>query len=235
MQSRERFGYGVDTDGDGVVNELTRADITVVSVFQATLPVPTQVIPADAELRRAIEDGERLFNDIGCSACHVPTLPLDNRGWVYTEPNPYNPPGNLRPGDAPALSVDLTRGDLPGHRPKVRKGVVLVAAYTDLKLHDITSGPGDPNAEPIDINRPAGTPEFFGGNRQFLTKKLWGAANERPYFHHGLFTTLREATLAHAGEALTSRTAFESLDVDEQDRVIEFLKSLQVPAPAPGQ
>jgi hypothetical protein len=28
MQSEERFGLGVDADGDGVVNELTRADIT---------------------------------------------------------------------------------------------------------------------------------------------------------------------------------------------------------------
>jgi hypothetical protein len=186
MQSSERFGYDVDADGDGVGNELTRADITAVSVFQATLPVPTQLIPADSELRRAIEDGERLFNDIGCTACHVPALPLDNGGWVYTEPNPYNPAGNFQPGDAPVLEVDLTRGDLPGHRPKVRNGIVRISAYTDLKLHDITSGPGDPNAEPIDINHPGGSPEFFGGNRRFLTKKLWGAANERPYFHHGL-------------------------------------------------
>jgi hypothetical protein len=235
MQSSERFGYGVDADGDGIGNELTRADITAVSVFQATLPVPTQVIPADPTLRHAVEQGERLFDAVGCSGCHVPVLPLDKGGWIYSEPNPYNPPGNLRPGDAPVLSVDLTRGDLPGRRPKVRKGVVLVAAYTDLKLHDITSGPGDPNAEPIDINQAAGSPEFFNGNRQFLTRKLWGAANERPYFHHGLFTTLREATLAHAGEAWQSRTAFESLTDGEQNQVIEFLKSLQVPPPAPAR
>jgi CxxC motif-containing protein (DUF1111 family) len=64
---------------------------------------------------------------------------------------------------------------------------------------------------------------------------LWGAANEPPYFHHGLFTTLREATLAHAGEALTARETFESLTVNERDQVIEFLKSLQVPTPVPGQ
>lgn len=235
MQSSERFGFGVDADGDGFSNELTRADITAVSVFQATLPVPTQIVPADSAVRHAIEEGERLFNDIGCSACHVPALPLDNEGWLYTEPNPYNPPGNLRPGDAPVLEVDLTRGDLPGNRPKVRKGIVWIAAYTDLKLHDITSGPDDPNAEPIDINHAGGGPEFFGGNRRFLTKKLWGAANERPYFHHGLFTTLREATLAHAGEASPSRQAFESLTVQGQNQVIEFLKSLQVPAPVPGQ
>ena len=233
MQSSERFGYGVDADGDGFTDELTRADITAVSIFQATLPVPIQVLPADPEIRRAIQDGARLFEAIGCADCHRPSLPLVDGGWVYSEPNPYNPPGNLQPGDAPPISVDLTRGDLPGRRPQPIDGVVQVPAFTDLKLHDITSGPGDPGAEPLDINQPGGSPAFFAGNRRFLTKKLWGAANEPPYFHHGLFTTLREATLAHDGEAHAARRAFEQLTDDERNRVIEFLKSLQVPPPLP--
>ena len=78
---------------------------------------------------------------------------------------------------------------------------------------------------------PPGSAGFLGGNRRFLTKKLWGAANERPYFHHGLYTTLRETTLAHSGEALASRQAFVALTDDERDPVIEFLKSLQVLPP----
>jgi CxxC motif-containing protein (DUF1111 family) len=231
MQSAERFGDGVDADGDGFVNELTRADITAVTVFQATLPVPGQVVPRDPAVREAIEEGEELFGSISCASCHISALPLDEQGWIYTEPNPFNPSGNLQVGEADTLRVDLTRSDLPGKRLKPRHGVVWVPAFTDLKLHDITSGPGDPNEEAIDINQPGGSPGFLGGNRTFLTKKLWGAANERPYFHHGLFTTLREATLAHDGEALASRTNFEALTGDEQDRVIEFLKSLQVLPP----
>jgi len=55
--------------------------------------------------------------------------------------------------------------------------------------------------------------------------------NKPPYFHHGLLTTLREAILAHSGEALQQRRAFESLSGDERDAVVEFLKSLQVPPP----
>jgi len=231
MQSSERFGDFVDADGDGVVNELTRADITAVSVFQATLPVPGVKVTRDPRIRRAVRQGQGLFNSIGCAECHVPALPLDRNGWIYTEPNPYNPPGNLQASDGETISIDLTGNDLPGNRPKPRNGVVWVPAFTDLKLHNITSGPGDPNAEAIDINHPGGSPGFFSGNRYFLTKKLWGAANEKPYFHHGLFTTLREATLAHAGEALGSRKAFESLSDDEQDRIIEFLKSMQVLPP----
>lgn len=228
MQPAERFGNGADLDGDGVSDELTRADITAVTVFQATLPVPAQVMPRDPQLRTAVEAGEALFDAIGCTSCHVPALPLGDEGWIYTEPSPFNPPGNLQLGEARTLSVDLTHGALPGKRLSPRNGVVWVPAFTDLKLHDITSGSGDPNEEAIDINQPAGSSGFLGGNRRFLTKKLWGAANERPYFHHGLFTTLREATLAHDGEARAARTAFEALTADEQDRVIEFLKSLQV-------
>jgi CxxC motif-containing protein (DUF1111 family) len=237
MQSAERFGDGIDADGDGFVDELIRADITAVVVFQATLPVPDEVIPRDRVRRQAIEDGKALFARIGCTECHVPALPLDNEGWIFTEPNPFNPPGNLQPGDAEPLAVDLTRDDLPGKRLKPRDGIVWVPAFTDLKLHDITDGPGDPDGEHIDINQPAGSPAFFDGNRRFLTKKLWGSANERPYFHHGLYTTLREATLAHGGKAAGSRNAFLALADDDKDRVIEFLKSLQVLPPkasAPG-
>ena len=96
IQSEERFGRGVDADGDGVVNELTRADVTTVTIFQATLPVPGRVIPDDPEMEQAIKVGEERFKAIGCAFCHIPNLPLDNQGWIYTEPNPYNPPGNLR-------------------------------------------------------------------------------------------------------------------------------------------
>ena len=46
--------------------------------------------------------------------------------------------------------------------------------------------------------------------------------------HHGKFTTMREAVLAHAGEAFSSRQAFEALPPYEKDCVIEFLKTLQV-------
>lgn len=34
IQSTERFGIGTDPDGDGIPNEMTRADVTAVSIFQ---------------------------------------------------------------------------------------------------------------------------------------------------------------------------------------------------------
>jgi hypothetical protein len=231
IQSEERFGVGVDADGDGFVNELTRADMTAATIFQATLPTPGQMIPDDREIEAAVANGFQQFSRIGCGRCHIPALPLDNRGWIYTEPNPYNPPGNLRPGDAPAISVDLTSDQLPGPRLKPVNGIVWVPAFTDFKLHDCTVGPRDPNREPIDMNQPAGSEAFFAGNGKFLTRKLWGIANQHSFGHHGLYTTMREAVLAHSGEALQERIAFENLNPYDRDSIIEFLKSLQILPP----
>jgi hypothetical protein len=231
IQAVERFGAGTDPDGDGFADELSRADVTAATLFQATLPVPGRVIPRDRHVREAIASGEQLFSDIGCATCHRPTLPLTDGGWIFSEPNPYNPPGNLQPGDAPPMTVDLTDPRLPGPRLHVRDGTVWVPAFTDLKLHDITSGPDDPNREPLDMNAPAGSPEFFAGNAKFLTKKLWGAANQPPFFHHGKFTTLREAILAHAGEAQAATDRYEALSSGDQDALVEFLKSLQILGP----
>ena len=246
MQAEERFGTGIDQDRDGSVNELTRADMTAVTVFQAALPVPGQVIPRDPRFRAAIAAGERHFERVGCAGCHIPKLPLTDKGWVYSEPNPYNPPGNLRLSDGvESLSVDLTGSELPQPRLRMDKGVVWVPAYTDLKLHDITTGlPScaahpelintrqcDGDVEALDQNEPAGTPAFFAGNRRFITRKLWGIANQHSFGHHGQYTTLREAVLAHAGEASDSSAAFRKLAAEEQNALIEFLKSLQILPP----
>jgi len=229
MQSEERFGVGVDQDGDGIVNELTRADITAATLFQAAMAVPGRVIPDDPALQAAVRNGELLFSKIGCATCHVPSLPLNN--WMYTEPNPYNPSGNLRPGDAPAFNMDLTDRLLPHPRLTPVNGTIQVAAFTDFKLHDICTGPDDPNAEVLDQNQPAGSAAFFGGNRRFLTKRLWSVGSSPNHFHHGKFTTIRESIMAHAGEAQSTQTAFANLSSYDQGSIIEFLKTLKVLPP----
>ena len=229
IQTTERFGLDADPDGDGFKNEMTRADVTAVSVWQATLQIPGRVIPRDPEIERAVWLGERAFERIGCARCHIPRLPLDKQGWIYTEPNPFNPPGNLRSGETRDFKVDLSSDVLPAPRlrPDVT-GTVWVESYTDFKLHDICE-PGE--SETVNMNQPQWSKKFLEGNCRFLTKRLWGAANEPPFFHHGLFTTMRRAVLAHSGEAKESRLAFQSLPALEQDAIIEFLKTLQVLPP----
>jgi hypothetical protein len=234
IQTTERFGIRTDPDGDGVVNEMTRADVTAVTVFQATLAVPGRVIPNDPEIERAVSTGERVFEQIRCTTCHVPSIPLDRPGWIYSEPNPYNPPTNLRRGEARLLEVDLTSAALPSPRlaPSAdTPSLIRVPAYTDFKLHDITDPKAEAANEPLDMNQPPASPKFSAGNRKFLTRRLWDVASQPTHFHHGLFTTMRQAVLAHAGEALEQRQAFERLTKYDQDALIEFLKSLQVLPP----
>jgi cytochrome c peroxidase len=232
MQSSERFGLGSDPDGDGLRNELTRADITAVALYQAVMAVPGRVIPNDPEIEHAVLNGEQVFDKIGCASCHVSKLKLDKQGWIYSEPNPYNPATNLRPGTTRTLSVDLNSPDLPQPRlapDPASPDVLWVPAYTDFKLHDICA-PEDPG-EALDQNQTTWNAKFHNGNRKFLTRRLWGVANEPPYFHNGGFTTLRKAVLNHFGEANTQRLQFEHLSRYDQDSLIEFLKSLQVLPP----
>ena len=228
IQSTERFGLGTDPDQDGFMNEISATEITAVTLFQAQLAVPGRVISNDPQIEAAVVVGEETFTKIGCSSCHVPELPLDNQGWVYTEPSPFNPQGNMRPGDIPTYSLNLNSNGLDKPRLREKNGVVMVPAFTNFKLHDITSGTDDPNREPIDQNAPAGSEAFFAGNARFMTRKLWGVANEPPYFHHGQYTTLRQAIEAHRGEALESYQNWIALSDYERDAIIEFLKTLQV-------
>lgn len=233
IQSTERFGVDQDPDGDGFKNELTRADVTAATVAQAVMAAPGRVIPNDPVIEAAILRGEKLFETIGCASCHIPSLTLNQQGWIYTEPNPYNPAGNLRAGEAETLRVNLVSAELPQPRLTLQPlgGIVEVHAYTDFKLHDLCEGPDDPNVEGLNMQQAAGSDGFYGGNRYFLTRRLWDSANQPPYFHHGLFTTMRQAILAHGGEGAASRAAFRRLDADGQAAIIEFLKTLQVLPP----
>ncbi len=216
MQASERFGDGLDPDADGFPDELTVGDVTAVTLFQATLPVPGRVLPSDPNALDAVQEGETLFAQIGCAECHIPAMRLDDP--VFTEPNPFNPPGNLRPEDVVLpVSVDLTSEGPGPHLIREADGSVLVPLFSDLKRHDM--GPLLDN----ELLEQDGIP-----TAHWLTKKLWGGANEPPFLHHGRALLLSEAILAHGGEGQAARDAYAALTLAEQQSIVEFLKTLQV-------
>lgn len=227
MQSTERFGAdrtgSADFDQDGIANELTVGDITATTIYQAALNTPGQVLPDDVAALRAVIRGEREFQTVGCADCHVPSLKLDTT--QFTEPNPYNPDGNLKPDEvAQVFSFDMTtQGQLPRFEAAAGGGIN-VRAYTDLKRHNLCDA---------QVRHYCNEHVVQGGisTEEFLTRRLWDAGNSAPYGHRGDLTTLTEAIMAHGGEAATSRLAFEALPQQGQAEVIEFLKSLQMLEP----
>ena len=57
----------MDPDDDGFVDELTRADVTAASVFQAQLAVPGRVIPDDPGIEVAVLVGQQVFGEAEAS------------------------------------------------------------------------------------------------------------------------------------------------------------------------
>jgi len=235
MQSTERFGEFVDADQDGVVNELTVGDMTAVSVFQASLPIPVEQPAQEPARRLAALFGAQLFSSTGCTGCHVPEMRLKTR--FFSEPNPYNPPGNLSPSQVPrAFRWDMTT---QGREPRLERAGdgAVVRAFTDLKRHNLCDAEysffcnekvpqgnlaGFAPASSFTI-QPQPRP-----TAQFLTRKLWDVGNSDPYGHRGDLTTLTDAIYYHGGEAREARDAFFALPERWQGAIIEFLKSLQV-------
>jgi len=94
--------------------------------------------------------------------------------------------------------------------------------YTDLLLHDMGSALDD------------GYPEGSAKGSEWRTPPLWGLGLAEDsqggtgyYLHDGRATTLEEAIGFHStGEAKHIASLYSSLDQEQKDQLIKFLKSL---------
>ena len=246
MQPVETTGDGVDGDFDGVSDEMTVGDLTALTIYLAAQPRPTTrrelaslglIEPLTAGEERAIDNGARVFGQVGCAGCHTPALTIDVP--VFSEPSlsaSYRdevfPAGQdpVAAGLDPAfpVSFDLTH-DQPdnviedefgnevfrlGAFRTDGAGRAVVELFGDLRYHDM--GPG--LAEAVD--------ETGNGASVWITKELWGVGSTAPYLHDGRATTLTEAILAHGGEAAGSRDAFERLPLRAQRDLLAFLDDM---------
>lgn len=235
MQSVEIVGDNIDGDSDGVVNEMTIGDQTALAVYIAAQPRPTSLLelqvlgllepPLTGAQIGAILRGRQVFGEVGCTSCHVPTLPLSRP--IFSEPSQN---AAFRDGDAfPAGQNTAAAGVLPGNpvsfdlrrdqpdniirnsRGQIRTrlgsftrrdlaGRTIVELYGDLKRH--VMGPNLAEA----VNEIAGDdvtpippdPRNRHTPDTFLTENLWGVGSTAPYMHDGRATTLAEAILEHA-------------------------------------
>lgn len=89
-----------------------------------------------------------------------------------------------------------------------------VPLYSDLLLHAILP-PGS-----------TGIVDGEAGMDEFRTPPLWGLADTAPYLHTGAADTVTEAIVAHDGEAVAARTAFQALSADDLAALLAFLATL---------
>ena len=213
MQSEELAGFNSDLDRDGIVNELTEGDITAVTIFQATLDFPNNVFSENEEIKNAQLKGKEVFNNIGCASCHMPTLPL--KSLMFVEPGPLNTEISTTLAESKkTLVVNLE--DYVSKLEKDDDGNYLIPIWSDLKRHDM--GPKLDNERPLQ----KGVPTNY-----WLTKKLWGFYSEPPFLHHGRANLLNDVIEMHQGDAKISSDAYFDLESDEQQYLIEFLKSFK--------
>ncbi len=233
MQAEERFDLNPDImdpdyDQDGVERELTIGDITAVTLFQAALATPGRLLPEDPDRRAEAIRGELIFEQINCTSCHVPELPLESR--FFSDPNPFNP-SNAMTDMSQIVSFDMT-ADGPEPRLERQGDGAIVRAFTDLKRHSLCDPLERADAIRFFCNETLrdSRPDVDGrhGSEFFITRKLWDAGSSAPYGHRGDLTTVSEAILMHGGEGRASRDAFTELPFSDQRAVVEFLLSLQV-------
>jgi hypothetical protein len=192
----------LDPDGDGVRNEITNAQLGVLTLFVAMQEVPQTELPARSDFMALWPVGEARFRSLGCAQCHVPSLPLDDT--VYRLELPGVPPVEIdlaEHGASPRLSVG-------------ENGVARVHLFSDLKRH--VMGPN--LREPRSYRNVPGS--------MFVTRPLWGVARSRPYLHDARAQTLDRAILMHSGQAQSAADAYAKLADEDRGPLRIYLMSL---------
>jgi hypothetical protein len=201
----EVTGLGVDNDGDGVLNELSVGEISALGVWVATRERPNGENFTDKAWR-----GYKLFGEIGCTQCHIPSMSTKTRYLTFSFPEvETDPTRNV------FYKVDLAEN--AGFTVNRKRGID-VHMYSDLKRHDM--GPGLAESFDLATDRQ---------NAEFITVKLWGVRDSAPYLHDGRAQTITEAILMLGGEAQQARDNFENLNRYDRAAVLEFLYSLTTP------
>ncbi len=203
VQPNEVVGDDVDEDGDGIDNEVTVAEMSVLHIFDVTNPRPRV-----RNLGPGAVIGFETFVDIGCAECHRPVMKTRSRSLPLAHPEvATDPSANIY------LEIDLVDVGFK----KAPGGGLFVPLFADLKRHKM----GPRLAETFERGELA--------NDEFTTARLWGIADTAPYLHDGRATTLFQAIEFHGGEAQSARDAFLALPENRQRKLIRFLKKLRVP------
>jgi hypothetical protein len=163
------------------------------------------------------ERGRKIFNQIGCSSCHISDMTINHDRRVADLDTVYDPVHgifNSLFATATTLYQDINDGSgYPDLKIAQGNSFVVKDIFTDFKRHDVGAAFYERNWD--------GTTQT-----QFLTRPLWGVGTTGPYGHDGRSITLDDVILRHGGESTTSRNAYAALKEGEQRALEAFLNSL---------
>jgi CxxC motif-containing protein (DUF1111 family) len=151
--------------------------------------------------------GWALFEKIGCSTCH-------------TEAMTTAPAGTKINGGTFTIPAAL--------------GSVTFHPYGDFLMHDVGTGDGILQAIPEHYGKKVfrlmsdymAKQDFESSRNKIRTAPLWGVRLRPRLMHDGASLTFRDAISRHAGEAKHVTAQFEKLKSEDQEAIVEFLKSL---------
>jgi hypothetical protein len=184
-----------DPDDDGKSNEIPTSLVDHLEFY-----LLNYFKPAIYEQTTTTKHGRAVFEQIGCSECHIPDLQINRDRRVADVETVYDPiNGIFNNLFATAIPLFATSDDGSGFAPlkTPRFEPFLVRnIFTDFKRHDLG-------------------PNFFersydGSLRtHFLTTPLWGVGSTGPYGHDGRSINLIEVILRHGGRGSSRTRCFQ--------------------------
>jgi CxxC motif-containing protein (DUF1111 family) len=169
----------------------------------------TKAPARDAQLASTVaaNRGSELFEKIGCVTCHAATL---TTAPVGTKIN-----GGM-------FTIPAALGSVTFH------------PYGDFLMHDLGTGDGILQAIPGHYGKKVfqmmsdylAKQNFESSRNKIRTAPLWGVRLRPRLMHDGASLTFRDAILRHRGEATQVTAQFRELKAEDQESIIEFLKSL---------
>lgn len=209
---------GADPDLDGVTNEI---DIALVDHMEFYLL--NYFRPAFAQQTSVAQEGRVLFNEIGCTSCHIDNggaedtrLTIGNDRRVFDASTAFDAAQGIFNRLFSTYTALFTSSSDGTTYPPIKtplKGSFKVVLFSDLKRHNLG---------------PAFWERQYDGSihKEFVTEPLWGVGSTAPYGHDGRSVNLDEVIRRHGGEALAARQAYNSLSALDGMKVIAFLQSL---------
>ena len=151
--------------------------------------------------------GEGLFDKIGCATCHVDTLTTAPAGTKI---------------NGGTFTIPAALGSVTFH------------PWGDFLMHDVGTGDGILQATREHYGKRVfqimadylSKQDYESSRNKIRTAPLWGVRLRPRLMHDGASLTLRDAIQRHGGEAMHVSQKFEKLKREDQEAIIEFMKSL---------